>query len=259
MKLSRNIKILIFMVISTYFIYFSECLESSNTLLNLLQNKATSENSNHFGNSNHNSASTSNTNTEKIFLNTGIFMNSGNLKHRKIRAESSNENHNLNKNMNSYSLLEKNSNNKFNSNIQKKNNKKDDLVVDKSSDLAKNDNLMESAFAANKQKLNDFSKKLDLSKSGPILMHSWVKYFKYSDDFTDDKKLQLRISAPSPKKFFVNSDFKEQMKYFPGQDYSQIDKDGENRFVKDKEFFYLVLYKNLVTIFSTKGVILINL
>jgi len=254
MKLSRNLKHLILLVISSYFIYYSECLENKNTLFNKfeIKNKNSNSNSNHYGNSNQNLAhvAAAAAATEKINLNTGIFLNSGNLKHRKVNKSSnmySSSVENNNKNFNS--------NSNFNANNYKNKNKQNDFSIDANSDLARNNNLIEKAYEASRVKYNDLTtKKIDLSKAGPILMHGWVKYFKYNDEFLEDKKAKLKINNPTPKKFFINGEFNEQLKFFPGQDYSQKDKDDEYKFVKSEEFFYLIAYKNIITIFSTKEV-----
>jgi len=202
-------------------------------------------NSNLNGNSNHNLAHVQTATSEKINLNTGILLNSGISKHRKVNKISS-----------LYSTIAEN--NEKNNNLIKNNNKsqnKGDLVVDKTTDLGRSTNLLEKAYEASKTKYSDMTtKKIDLSKSGPILMHSWVKHFKYNDEFSEDEKARLKITSAAPKKFFINNEYKEQLKFFPGQDYAQKDKDNEYQFVKSQDFFYLIVYKNIVTIFSTKQV-----
>jgi len=243
MKLNRNTKLLIFLLISSYFIYYSECFENKSSLLNTIQtslkNANSNSNSNHYGNSNQNLAQVSTSTAEKINLNTGILLNSGVLKNRKV-----------NKSNSLYSSTAKNN--------EKNNNKskgRDDFIVDRTTELGKKTNLIEKAYKASGVQYHDMTtKKLDLSKSGPILMHSWIKYFKYNDEFMEDVKAKTRIISPSPKKFFLNGEFKEQMKYFPGQDYAVKDKDNEFQYVKSEENFYLIVYKNIITIFSAKQV-----
>lgn len=241
MKLTLNIKHLIILVISSYFIHYSECLENKNSLLNKIQTnlKNANSNSNHYGNSNHNLAHVSTATSEKINLNTGILLNSGNLKHRKVNK--------------SNSLYTTNSeNNEKNNNKSKK---KEDFVVDRTTELGKKTNLIQKAFEASKVQYHDMTtKKLDLSKSGPVLMHSWIKYFKYNDEYMEDEKARSKINSTTPKKFFLNGEYKEQLKYFPGQDYTLKDQDSEYQFVKSEEYFYLIVYKNIVTVFSAKQV-----
>jgi hypothetical protein len=180
-------------------------------------------------------------------LNTGILLNSGILKHRKV-----------NKNNSMYSTIAEKSekNNIQNKNNNNNNNKsKEDFVVDRTTELGKKTDLIQQAYIASKAQYHNMTtKKLDLSKSGPILMHSWVKYFKYNDEFLEDEKAKLKITSATPKKFFLNGEFTEQLKYFPGQDYTLKDKENEYQFVKSEEFFYLIVYKNIVTIFSSKQV-----
>ncbi len=98
-------------------------------------------------------------------------------------------------------------------------------------------------------------KKIDLSKNKSILMHSWIKYFKYNDESSENEKSQLKIKINSiPNKFFTNREYREQLKNLPDIDYKQLDKDNEYKYVINDESFYLIVYKNIITIFSNKEV-----
>ncbi len=88
----------------------------------------------------------------------------------------------------------------------------------------------------------------DVETKGPILHHGWIKYFKYSDG---------AINAPLPKGFEYNREFDEQKKYHRDEDYKQRNVDGTYSYIRDRNYFYLHLFENVVTIISSREVLLI--
>jgi len=84
----------------------------------------------------------------------------------------------------------------------------------------------------------------DAATQSPVLFQGWVKYFKLSES----------MSKSLPKKFFRNGEYYEQMKIYPGVDYAAKNPKGEYNFIKNPDYFYLVVFKNLVSIFSSKQV-----
>lgn len=256
MKLSKNIAELIIILICSYFIFQIECSENSNLLT--YKNHNHNSNSNHSGNLNSVSVASAMAVSEKNALNGGIFMDSRNLKHRKIKTDVSAmysiSSENFEKsNANSEKMT---SEIKANEKAFTKTNEKsaqDIVSIDKDSEIAKKSNIIQTAYQAYGQNyIPSMSKKIDLSNAGPVLMHSWVKYFKYSDEMLEEQKAKAKFTHNLPNKFFTNHEFVEQMKYHPGKDYSLKDSQGEYQYIKSNEFFYMVVYKNIVTLFSTK-------
>lgn len=94
-------------------------------------------------------------------------------------------------------------------------------------------------------KSNTFNRVSDEEINGPILHKGWVKYFKYSDG---------AINAPLPKGFEINPEFDEQKKYHRDEDYKQSNLDGTFDLIRDKNYFYLHLFENVVTINSSREV-----
>lgn len=90
----------------------------------------------------------------------------------------------------------------------------------------------------------------DIETNGPILHQGWVKYFKYSDG---------AINVPLPKGFEINTEFEEQKKYHRDENYSQKNLDGTYDLIRDKNYFYLNLFQNIVTINSSREVFIINI
>lgn len=242
MKLSRNLKHLLFLVISSYIIYYSECLENTNhlTYKNL--------NSNHYGNQNSVSITSSTkvavSGKSNLNLNGGIFMDSRNLKHKKIKTS-------LDSMYSTVSEIQEKLAEKAKKNHSKE--KQDITALNRNSEIAKKTDFIETAYKASRSSYVDAdNKRVDLSKAGPVLMHSWVKYFKYRDETLEDQKAKSKFILNTPKKFFTNNEFQEQKKTHPSQDYSIKDDQGEYKFVKSEDFFYMVVYKNIVTFFSAK-------
>ena len=118
-------------------------------------------------------------------------------------------------------------------------------------DLLKQTGLLATAMQLGKQPPGT-KKKIDLEKLGPIAFHNWVKFFKYTDQVASDKQAKLRLSQN--RKFFTNGEFREQLKYYPGEDYQQMDDEGEYKYVSDPNRFYLVAFKSSVVIYQSKMV-----
>lgn len=94
-------------------------------------------------------------------------------------------------------------------------------------------------------KTNTNNRVRDIETNGPILHQGWVKYFKYSDG---------QVNAPLPKGFETNPEFDEQKKNHRDEDYSQRNTDGTFNYIRDKNYFYLNLFENVVTINSSREV-----
>ena len=227
MKLTKNIKILIFLVISTILIEFSSSIK--------------------------NTEMESNESKESINLNGGSFV----FKHKKIRTSSQNSNKKstaLNESKEKNKFAEASSIKSSNSKVSIKSNHQpvtSDLMG-ANPDLLKQTNLLAVGYEANKAKMPGFDKKLDFDKMGPIAFHSWIKFFKYRDQIASDKNTKLKFNQR--RKFLDNGEFREQLKYYPGENYQEKDKDGEFKYVSDGQSFYLVAFKNQVVIFSSKMV-----
>lgn len=246
MKLTRNLKHLIFLIVCSYFVQFSECFEN--------QNQNHNANSNHFLNLNTNLAHNNMANSEKFNLNGGIFMNTKGMKHKKIKSNNlSQSNTDVQVQLNSNLKVE---NVNANNNLNKKTNDFNDYeVITENSELNRQTNIIEKAYEASKAKNHDSSqKKIDLEKSGPVLMHSWVKFFKYNDEYPEDQKAKNKMTNSTPKTFFKNHDFREQYKLYPGEDYSSKDKEGEYKYIKNDDYFYLIVYKASAVLFTSKEV-----
>merc|ERR1711957_707435 len=71
-----------------------------------------------------------------------------------------------------------------------------------------------------------------------LLTQLWVKYFKYTN---------AELNVKTPKTFFVNSGFYQQTKLYPNADISKGDE-----FIKNKNFFYLSVFKNSLVFKSSK-------
>ena len=80
--------------------------------------------------------------------------------------------------------------------------------------------------------------------NSPILGELWVKYFKYTNS---------ELNIKSPKNFFVNSGYYQQTRLFPNKDFTK-----GNEFIKDKNYFYLSVFKNSLVFNSSKKVKILN-
>lgn len=119
--------------------------------------------------------------------------------------------------------------------------------VSTSGDLAKTSNVLNVATGQNVQADNQPSK--DELGEGPIFFTGWVKYFKFSDS---DQ------SGDSPKHFFKNTGYYEQMKYLPaGSPNNQTNstnssQSGNGNMVKSPSHFLAVVFKNNINFVTSK-------
>lgn len=243
MKLTRNLKILIFLIFSAYLIQLSNSLTEGESSTNTIKE--------------------SNKENEEIFS----------MKHKKIRTattaatkktQSTTKSTTQAKantaktNTNAKSNLKTNTNtNVKNTNSASAKNKQfQNDLMGANSDLLKQTGLLAAAYASNNQKPPGFKNRIDLEKMGPIAFHSWVKFFKYTDQVATDKNAKLRFNQN--RKFFTNGEFREQLKLYPGQDYQEKDDEGEFKYVSSPNDFYLVAFKHSVVIYQTKMVRGIN-
>jgi len=95
-------------------------------------------------------------------------------------------------------------------------------------------------------KTNAKTRVKEIKIKGAILHKGWVKYFKYSDG---------AINAPLPKGFEINPEFDDQKKSHRDEDFKQKNLDGTFDLIRDKNYFYLHLFENVVTINSSREVI----
>lgn len=73
--------------------------------------------------------------------------------------------------------------------------------------------------------------------------NGWIKYFKYTLDNSHQK----------PTAFFKNMQYKEQLKLYPGQKYSEVkDPDGQFKYIPSISSFYAQLFKDSLVITSSK-------
>jgi hypothetical protein len=113
-----------------------------------------------------------------------------------------------------------------------------------------NEDFLKVANMALKQHQPGFEKKIDLDKMGDIIFQSWINFFKYNDHIASDKNAKIKLNQQ--KKFFTNGEYREQLKLYPGKNYSEKDNDGEYKYISDPNKFYLVAFKNSVVIYQTK-------
>jgi hypothetical protein len=111
-----------------------------------------------------------------------------------------------------------------------------------SQNLQKNTNI----FNGNKQE-EQSKDKLD----SQILYAGWVKFFKFNDNNVTPSK--------TPKTFEENNFYYEQLKLFPNGNMNEKDVDGKAKYIRDKNFFWMNLFKGSVNIISSKTVILFYL
>lgn len=76
--------------------------------------------------------------------------------------------------------------------------------------------------------------------NSPIFLENWVKYFKYTD-----KELNVK----TPKKFLVNSGYYQQTRLYPNTDFKK-----NKEFIRDKNFFYLSVFKDALVFSTSKKV-----
>jgi hypothetical protein len=168
---------------------------------------------------------------------------------KKATVTNTNKNTNTIKNTNTNKNTSTNKNASANKNTNKNKQPLTSDTMGADRELLKQTGLLAAAMAAGKQQPG-FKKKIDLEKMGPIAFHSWVKFFKYKDQVASDKNAKIRFNQN--RQFFSNGEFREQLKFYPGEDYQKLDDDGEFKYVSDPNRFYLIAFKSSVVIYQTK-------
>jgi hypothetical protein len=242
MKLTRNIKLLIILVFSAYFIELSNCLQTET----LLKNSNSNSNANKVENANTNTASAENANNAAIFS----------MKHKKMHSSSTTKKATTTSQTNTKAKAATAATTKTQAKKTQTQTKTEtkkqpmtDNLMGADSDLLKQTGLLAAAMAAGNKPPSQ-KKRIDLEKMGPIAFHSWVKFFKYNDQTATDKMAKIKLNQS--RKFFNNGEFREQLKLYPGQDYQEKGDDGEFKYVSDPQKFYLIAFKNLAVFYSSK-------
>jgi hypothetical protein len=114
------------------------------------------------------------------------------------------------------------------------------MAVSTNSDIGRNSNLLQVSAGIS----NPIPNELKLG-DGPIFFEGWMKYFKYAD---------LDQSSNSPKQFFKNNYYYEQMKELPQMNMNATASDGTLFNVKSPSHFYVVVFKNNVNFLSRRMV-----
>lgn len=153
-----------------------------------------------------------------------INISEGNMKHKKIHLR----NHNKDKTVSSTS---------------KKEDPVKEYIVKLNTPIGQASNLLMTAGATNSAPVQDVK-----LPEGPIFFSGWSKYFKYSnyDENTD-----------TPKQFFKNNQYYEQLKLFPGANLNETSADASNNvvntYIKSPTYFYTLLFKNNVNFVSCRN------
>ena len=253
MKLTRNLKILLILIISCVMIQLSNSISSAES-----SKESEKENEEIFSMkhkkirtattaSSKKSTAQAQTQKAKTATNTNI----------KAKAKVASTSANTNKNAN----LNRNTNaNKMTNKVATTNKGKQipgeftDNTFGANSDLLQQTGLGDVAAEQMGKDAPGHKGKLDFEKMGPIAFKSWIRFFKYTDQAGfRDREARMRFNAG--RKFFVNPEFREQLKYFPGEDYKEKDNSGERKYIATAQDFYLVAYKGSVVIFESKIVI----
>ena len=119
--------------------------------------------------------------------------------------------------------------------------------VSTSGNLAQTSNVLNVATGQNQTASDNQPGQNELGE-GPIFFSGWVKYFKFSDS---DQ------SGASPKYFFKNTGFYEQMKLFPNADLNQTEQTGNSTvstFIKSPSHFFAILFKNNINFVTSRQI-----
>jgi hypothetical protein len=240
---------------SAYFMKLSLCLQTETLLKNM--NLNSNSNSIKAASSNKNTASVAAANAVSATLqsaSTNLATNKiFSMKHKKMRLASTNT---AKKATNTATKATKSTTEKSQAttNIKVKAKDPSSEAMNASPDLLKQSGLLNAAIAATNQP--GFKKRIDLEKLGPIIFQSWIKYFRYAEgepQQVDPQNPLIRIT--NKKKFFTNNEYREQLKLYPGKKYDeQRDSMGDYTYISDPQKFYLVGFKNLAVIYSSKMV-----
>jgi len=128
----------------------------------------------------------------------------------------------------------------------KKSNLKSTYTSTANSNLSNNNSAQAQIKTETNNQSSIKNKAMDPAITGPVLHEGWIKYFKYSDGV---------LNAPLPTGFEINTEFREQKKYFPDEKYTERNNDGTYDFIRDQNYFYLHLFENFISIISSKQVI----
>jgi hypothetical protein len=118
--------------------------------------------------------------------------------------------------------------------------------------------MINGIVSQNLQKNTDISQTAGVRPEAPkqekngssVLFSGWVKFLKYNENVEANK---------TPKLFTENNLFFEQPKLYPNQDLNVLDIDGQAKFIRDKNYFWLNVFKGSVNIISSKTVRNFNL
>lgn len=173
-------------------------------------------------NSNSNKNLNQNLSQENSKLNGGIYLNESMEKHRKARL--------------SVEYVSKNRNSNLNRAAIKKN------------VLPKQENpLPKSSFSPAVLQKPNVEKPAELPKNGSIIHKGWVKYFKFSNE---------ALTILTPKEFLKNPGFYQQRKYFPKEDFSKPNSEGEFEFIRNENYFYITIFPGYILFNQSKKVII---
>jgi hypothetical protein len=153
-----------------------------------------------------------------------INISEGNMKHKKIHLRNRNKE-------------------KSNTSKSGKEDPVQTVAVKLNSPIGQASNILQTANSVNSSPV------LDLKlPEGPIFFAGWTKYFKYSN---------LDQNSDTPKQFFKNNQYYEQMKLFPSANLNETSADGNNNvistYIKSPTHFYTVLFKNNVNFVSSRN------
>lgn len=164
------------------------------------------------------SASVSSSSSSESNLNHGIFLR----KYKKVVSKSKTTNTNLNKNQNRA---------------------KTSVATNKFAKKVNNTPVNNTPSTPNQPTGGNNQKTIKID--GPILHKGWIKYYK----IFGKSGLELK----HPDFFKENSQFFEQPKYFPNADLNSK-RDGIYQFIRDKNYFFLHLFENMISINSSLNV-----
>jgi len=172
-------------------------------------------------NSNANSNLNQNLSLENSKLKGGIYLNENLEKHRKARL--------------GVEYVSKNSNSNLNKARNKNNNLSNTEIL-----------LPKGGFSpALIQKPQDDQKHVELQKTGSIVHQGWVKYFKFTNK---------ALTILTPKQFIKNPGYYEQKRFFPKEDFSKPNSDGDYEYLRDENYFYLTIFPGYLIFNQSKRV-----
>lgn len=119
-------------------------------------------------------------------------------------------------------------------------NKKTHLTTQTNTSVNKKEKENSTLKTKQSENLQSHSNSNKLVFDNPIILETWVKYFKYTNN---------ELNVKTPKSFFVNSGFYQQTRLFPNADVSK-----DNDLIKNKNYFYLSLFKNSLVFSTSKKV-----